>query len=339
MLILGIESSCDETAVALCGPDGIVRNDIRSQDAAHAPYGGIVPEIASREHIAWLMPMVAKAMGETRSEIDAIAFTAGPGLAGCLVVGAAVANAAGYALNKPVIAVNHLEGHVLSPLIENAELDFPYVCLLVTGGHTQLVLARALHDYDVLGTTFDDAAGECFDKVAFRLGISYPGGHKLEMLARKGNAEAYSLPVPLAGDSGCGLSFSGLKTAVVRLVEREPQANRADVAASFQKAAVESLARKARIALRQTGVERLAVVGGVSRNEALRARLAEVVGATAGELFHCSTKLCIDNAAMIAYTGYRLLEAGVAKAADPAAEAFDVRPRWPLAGSGACSPD
>lgn len=334
MLVLGIETSCDETAVALCGDEGVALNDVRSQEDAHRPYGGVVPEVASREHIRWLMPMVEKARAAAPGEIDMIAHTAGPGLAGCLVVGAAVANATGYATGKPVMAVNHLEGHVLSPLIENAGLRFPYLCLLATGGHTQLVHARGLHDYEVLGSTLDDAVGECFDKVAFQLGIGYPGGAQLEALAAKGDETAHDLPVPLAGRPTLDFSFSGLKTATIRLREGAKDARRADIAASFQKAAVEGLVSKTELAIRRTGASRVAVVGGVSRNSRLRDRLREACDQAGATLHTCSANLCIDNAAMIAFTAHRLAGHGIAQPSDPAKGPAEVRPRWPLAARG-----
>ncbi len=331
MTVLGIETSCDETAVALYGDKGLALNNIRSQDEAHRPYGGVVPEVASREHINWLMPMVDQALAETDSRIDAIAYTAGPGLAGCLVVGASVANATAYSLGQPVLPVNHLEGHLLSPLIENGDLEFPYLCLLATGGHTQLVQVDSLHNYRLVGSTLDDAVGECFDKVGFQLGISYPAGAKLETLADKGDENAYSLPVPMAGNQTLDFSFSGLKTAAIRLHEGEGTGHRQDVAASFQRVAAEGLAIKTERAMDQFGATRLAVVGGVSRNRRIRDRLQQACDARGSKLFTCSASLCIDNAAMIAFTAYRLMKAGLAEPVNPAAGPFDIRPRWPVA--------
>lgn len=334
MLILGIETSCDETAVALVGDQGVALNDVRSQEEAHRPYGGVVPEVASREHVRWLMPMVDRALAAAPAEIDAVAHTAGPGLVGCLVVGAATANAVAFATGKPVMAVNHLEGHVLSPLIENADLGFPYLCLLATGGHTQLVHARALHDYQALGSTLDDAVGECFDKVAFRLGIGYPGGARLEALAAKGDENAHELPVPMAGHPSLDLSFSGLKTAAARLIENAKDARRADIAASFQKAAVEALATKTEAAIAHTGARQVAAVGGVSRNLRLRERLQMACEAAGATLHTCSGPLCVDNAAMIAFAAHRLAGEGIVEPADPARRPADVRPRWPLSELG-----
>jgi len=334
MLILGIETSCDETGLALFDSDaGLLAQRLHSQVQMHRDYGGVVPELASRDHIRRVLPLLDETLAEAgrgREAIDAIAVTVGPGLAGALLVGAAVGHAIGYALGKPVVGVHHLEGHLLSPLLTTPAPRFPFVALLVSGGHTQLLRVGGLGDYALLGETVDDAAGEAFDKTAQLLGLGYPGGPAVSRLAEFGTAGAYVLPRPMLHSGDLAFSFSGLKTAVltaVRKIDSTCEQARADLARAFVDAVVDVLAAKAMTALTQSGMATLVVAGGVGANTQLRARLRADAQAQGHEVFFPPLDLCTDNGAMIALAGWAKLQRGGASAAG----AFAVRPRWPLA--------
>lgn len=330
MRVLGIESSCDETGIAVYdGEKGLLAHHLHSQIAMHAEYGGVVPELASRDHIRRIVPLIEQCLDEaglTLAQIDAIACTEGPGLAGALLVGVSVAHALAFALGKPVIGVHHLEGHLLSPMLADPAPAFPFVALLVSGGHTQLMAVRGIGEYQMLGETVDDAAGEAFDKTAKLLGLSYPGGPALSRLAEQGDCTRFALPRPMLNSGNCDFSFSGLKTAVLTLVQKQPDldAVRADIAASFEAAIVEVLVKKSLAAVKQTGIKRLVVAGGVGANRRLRQELSRACGRRGIEVFYPPLALCTDNGAMIAFAGAQRL------AAAHAPGAFAVRPRWDL---------
>jgi len=315
MITLGIETSCDETGVALYSPEkGLIAHALHSQVDLHAAYGGVVPEIASRDHVRMLLPLIQQLMKKAGiDKPDAIAYTAGPGLVGALMVGGGMANGLGLAWNCPVVAVHHMEGHLLAPMLEEHSPAFPFLALLVSGGHTMLIAVRRLGEYEVLGTTLDDAAGEAFDKTAKLLGLGYPGGPQLAALAEKGDETAYSLPRPMLNKPGLDFSFSGLKTAVM-LAVRDAEAEgkladcRADIAASFQRAAVDTLVGKALRAAESEGLDRIVVAGGVGANRLLR---SEIAARFPGQVFYPRFEFCTDNGAMIAVAGaMRLSEAG-----------------------------
>ncbi|HLQ86162.1 MAG TPA: tRNA (adenosine(37)-N6)-threonylcarbamoyltransferase complex transferase subunit TsaD [Salinisphaeraceae bacterium] len=324
--ILGIESSCDETAVALYGNHGLLAHAMHSQVALHADYGGVVPELASRDHIRKLLPLLdqVRVAADCR-RIDGIAYTRGPGLVGALLVGATVAAGLGMSLDVPVLGVHHMEGHLLSPLLERDPPAFPFVALLVSGGHTMLVEVRAVGDYHLLGQSLDDAVGEAFDKTAKILGLGYPGGPALARLAQQGVRERYDFPRPMLRRPGLDFSFSGLKTAVMLAVKAGGAADHADIAASFEQAVVETLAGKCRRALRATGCKRLVVAGGVGANQHLRTMLGEQCRRDGVALHFPRHEFCTDNAAMIALVGW--LRAGDMR---PGITAVDARARWPL---------
>ncbi|WP_432719490.1 tRNA (adenosine(37)-N6)-threonylcarbamoyltransferase complex transferase subunit TsaD [Jeongeupia wiesaeckerbachi] len=336
MLVLGIESSCDETGIALYDTNsGLLAHRLHSQIAMHTEYGGVVPELASRDHIRRVLPLTEACLaeaGKTIGDIDAIAYTEGPGLAGALLVGASVANALGFALQKPVIGVHHLEGHLLSPLLADPAPQFPFVALLVSGGHTQLMAVHGIGRYELLGETVDDAAGEAFDKSAKLLGLSYPGGPQVSKLADTGDASRFKLPRPMLHSGDLDFSFSGLKTAVLNLVKKEQAADgtlaettRADVCAAFQEAIVEVLTKKCLAALKQTGMSRLVIAGGVGANRQLRAGLDDAAQRRRFEVFYPPLALCTDNGAMIAFAGAMRLKHAAAD------YQFGVKPRWDLA--------
>jgi len=336
MRVLGIESSCDETGLAVYDTDcGLLAHALYSQIAMHAEYGGVVPELASRDHIRRIVPLLREALAKAQlslTEIDAIAYTQGPGLAGALLVGCAFAEALGLALNKPLLPVHHLEGHLLSPLLSADPPTFPFVALLVSGGHTQLMRVTGVGAYELLGETLDDAAGEAFDKSAKLLGLPYPGGAALSRLAEQGVPGRYDLPRPMLHSGDLDFSFSGLKTAVLNLVRNaampdDPQF-RADVARAFQEAIVEVLAKKSIQALKATGLTRLVVAGGVGANRQLRERLDHEASKRRWRVYYPELEFCTDNGAMIALAGALRLQTG---ALPKAAGAFAVRPRWPLA--------
>jgi N6-L-threonylcarbamoyladenine synthase len=333
MLVLGIESSCDETGVALYDTDhGLLAHAVHTQVAMHEAYGGVVPELASRDHIRRLIPLLTRVLSEAgagRRDIDGIAYTAGPGLAGALLVGASFAAALALALEVPALPVHHLEGHLLSPLLAADPPAFPFVALLVSGGHTQLMRVAGVGAYELLGESVDDAAGEAFDKTAKLLGLGYPGGPQLAALATSGGPSGIKLPRPMLKSGDFQFSFSGLKTAVLtqahgrELSERE----RADLAWEFQEAVAEVLAAKSVMAVRRCGLDRLVVAGGVGANCRLRQRLNGEAAASGIRVFYPEVALCTDNGAMIAFCGAQRLLAGQAGARDGA---FGVRPRWPL---------
>jgi len=313
-ITLGIETSCDETGVALfCAENGLLAHALHSQVDLHAVYGGVVPEIASRDHVRMLLPLIQQVMSDAGvDKPDAIAYTAGPGLVGALMVGAGMANGLGLAWNRPVIEVHHMEGHLLVPMLEDDPPQYPFLALLVSGGHTMLIAVRSLGGYSILGSTLDDAAGEAFDKTAKLLGLGYPGGPLLAALAEEGDDSAYEFPRPMLNKAGFDFSFSGLKTAVMLAVrkaeaEGELEPNRANIAASFQRAAVDSLVTKTIRAAESEGLDRVVVAGGVGANRLLR---SEMQARFSGDVFYPRIAFCTDNGAMIALAGaLRLAEA------------------------------
>jgi len=334
MRVLGVETSCDETGVALYEAGiGIRAERLASQIPLHAAYGGVVPELASRDHIAKLLPMVQTVLvdaGIELGDLDAIAYTAGPGLIGALMVGGSLASSLAYALKVPAIPVHHLEGHILACMLEEPAPEFPFLALMVSGGHSQLIEVLGLGRYRIVGETLDDAAGEAFDKVARLLGLPYPGGPELAALAERGDARRFALPRPLK-NQGLDMSFSGLKTAARLAIDAAraadgslPEAVRADVAASFQAAVVDTLTGKCRQALEATNLTRLVVAGGVGANRALRSSLTDLGRRVGARVYYPRPALCTDNGAMIAYAGWCRRAAG---ANEPRIVA---RPRWPL---------
>ncbi|QNK68203.1 tRNA (adenosine(37)-N6)-threonylcarbamoyltransferase complex transferase subunit TsaD [Variovorax sp. PAMC26660] len=340
MLLLGIESSCDETGVALVESFGdalpLLRSHaLHSQIAMHQAYGGVVPELASRDHIRRVLPLTEAVMaeaGRSLSEIDVVAYTRGPGLAGALLVGAGVACALGVALGKPVLGVHHLEGHLLSPFLSADPPEFPFVALLVSGGHTQLMRVDGVGRYELLGETIDDAAGEAFDKSAKLMGLPYPGGPWLAKLAEGGSPTAFKLPRPLLHSGDLDFSFAGLKTAVLTQAKKlgdQLEANKADLAASTQAAIVEVLLKKSLAALDQTGLKRLVVAGGVGANKNLREQLNAACAKRHVRVHYPELHLCTDNGAMIAMAAAMRLQSGLSQASER--YAFDVKPRWPMA--------
>ncbi|MEO8653147.1 MAG: tRNA (adenosine(37)-N6)-threonylcarbamoyltransferase complex transferase subunit TsaD [Ramlibacter sp.] len=340
MQVLGIESSCDETGVALVETRGgglpVLRADaLHSQIEMHQAYGGVVPELASRDHIRRVLPLTETVLaraGATVGELDVIAYTRGPGLAGALLVGAGIAGALGAALGKPVLGVHHLEGHLLSPFLGSDPPDFPFIALLVSGGHTQLMRVDGVGHYRLLGETIDDAAGEAFDKSAKLMGLGYPGGPALARLAERGDAKAFKLPRPLMHSGDLDFSFAGLKTAVLTQANKlgaELEVRKADLAASTQAAIVEVLVHKSLGALDRSGLRRLVVAGGVGANKALRAALEAGCTRRNWRVHYPELQLCTDNGAMIAMAAAMRLAAGVQEATTT--YAFDVKPRWALA--------
>ena len=328
MLVLGIESSCDETGVALFDTaQGLLAHALYSQIAMHNDYGGVVPELASRDHIRRVLPLTRQVMAESGrklADLDGIAYTQGPGLAGALLVGAGMARALAYALNIPAVGVHHLEGHMLSPLISDTPPEFPFVALLVSGGHTQLMLVAGVGRYTLLGETLDDAAGEAFDKTAQLLGLGYPGGPALSKLADSGDATRFTLPRPMLHSGDFDFSFSGLKTAVLTLVRKVGQSQAADIAAAFQVAAVDVLVSKSLAACARSGAKRLVVAGGVGANTHLRERLTREAMARGITVFYPRMEFCTDNGAMIAFAGAQRMAH-----AEPELT-FAVKPRWEL---------
>jgi N6-L-threonylcarbamoyladenine synthase len=307
MMVLGLETSCDETGVALFDTEkGLLAEALHSQVDLHAVYGGVVPEIASRDHLKRLLPLIQEVLKSAGIERpDAIAYTAGPGLVGALMVGAGMANGLGKAWNCPVVPVHHMEGHLVAPMLEDEPPEYPFLALLVSGGHTMLVRTEALGDYQVLGSTLDDAVGEAFDKTAKLLGLGYPGGPALAKLAEEGDDAAYALPRPMVNRDGFDFSFSGLKTAVMLKVREQESAGdiesaRADLAASFQRAAVETLVKRTIKAAKEMSAERIVVAGGVGANQLLREELADSFD---GTVYYPRLRFCTDNGAMIAVAG------------------------------------
>lgn len=331
MRVLGIETSCDETGIAIYdGERGLLSHVLYSQIPLHADYGGVVPELASRDHVRKTLPLIKQALSEaglTAADIDGVAYTAGPGLAGALLVGATLGRSLAFAWQKPALAVHHMEGHLLAPMLEEKSPQFPFLALLVSGGHTQLVAVKGIGQYQLLGESIDDAAGEAFDKTAKLMGLDYPGGPLLAKLATQGDAKKYSFPRPMTDRPGLDFSFSGLKTAASMVIQKEGNSAQvqADIAASFQQAVVDTLLIKCRRALEQTGYKRLVIAGGVSANESLRQQLAALMQSLNGEVFYPRKEFCTDNGAMIAFAGYQRLKAGQQQDLS-----IGVTPRWPL---------
>lgn len=339
MRVLGIESSCDETGVALveshgAGVPALLAHALHSQVRMHQDYGGVVPELASRDHIRRVLPLARQVLGEAGCalpDVDVVAYTRGPGLAGALLVGAGVACALGASLAKPVLGVHHLEGHLLSPFLSQDPPEFPFVALLVSGGHTQLMRVEGVGRYALLGETIDDAAGEAFDKSAKLLGLGYPGGPALSRLAQQGDATAFKLPRPLLHSGDLDFSFAGLKTAVLTQAKKLGEgleARKADLAAATEAAIVEVLVKKSLAALKRSGLSRIVVAGGVGANRLLREQLNAECARRGVRVHYPELDLCTDNGAMIAMAAAMRMQAGVQQA-EPR-YAFDVKPRWPL---------
>ena len=331
MLILGIETSCDETGLALYDSErGLLAHALHSQVALHAEYGGVVPELASRDHVRKILPLLRgifqQANVKPRS-VDGVAYTRGPGLIGALLVGAAMGRSLAWTWNVPAIGVHHMEGHLLAPMLEPDPPDFPFVALLVSGGHSLLVRVDGIGRYQIIGESVDDAAGEAFDKTAKLLGLPYPGGPALAKLAEQGDPGRFRFPRPMTDRPGCDFSFSGLKTAAINTWRKlEPTSeNRADVARAFEDAVVDTLAIKCRRALQATGLKRLVVAGGVGANRQLREQLRKLAAESGGAVYYPRLEFCTDNGAMIAYAGWRRLAAGQRENT-----AIEVTPRWPL---------
>ena len=331
MRILGIETSCDETGIAIYDDEqGIMAHRLYSQIAVHADYGGVVPELASRDHVRKTIPLVRKVMAEAGlkpEDLDGVAYTAGPGLVGALLVGCSIGRSLAYGWDLPAVPVHHMEGHLLAPMLEDDVPEFPFVALLISGGHTQLVRVDGIGHYQLLGESVDDAAGEAFDKTAKLLGLDYPGGPVLSKLAESGTPGRFKFPRPMTDRPGLDFSFSGLKTSAANCIHKEEmnEQTKADVALAFQDAVVATLAIKCRRALEQCGLNRLVVAGGVSANKAIRAKLEEVTRKLGGSVYYPRPEFCTDNGAMIAYAGMQRLKAGVS-----ADLTFKATPRWPL---------
>ncbi|MBA7930284.1 tRNA (adenosine(37)-N6)-threonylcarbamoyltransferase complex transferase subunit TsaD [Klebsiella huaxiensis] len=332
MRVLGIETSCDETGIAIYDDEkGLLANQLYSQVKLHADYGGVVPELASRDHVRKTVPLIQAALKEARltaKDIDAVAYTAGPGLVGALLVGATVGRSLAFAWNVPAIPVHHMEGHLLAPMLEDNPPQYPFVALLVSGGHTQLISVTGIGQYELLGESIDDAAGEAFDKTAKLLGLDYPGGPMLSKMASQGTEGRFVFPRPMTDRPGLDFSFSGLKTFAANTIRSNDNDDqtRADIARAFEDAVVDTLMIKCRRALDQTGFKRLVMAGGVSANRTLRAKLAEMMKKRGGEVFYARPEFCTDNGAMIAYAGMVRLHSGA-----KAELGVTVRPRWPLA--------
>ncbi|MFU8925229.1 tRNA (adenosine(37)-N6)-threonylcarbamoyltransferase complex transferase subunit TsaD [Acinetobacter puyangensis] len=329
MIVLGLETSCDETGLALYdSKQGLLGQVLYSQIKLHAEYGGVVPELASRDHVRKLIPLLDELLAQSglkKSEIDAIAYTRGPGLMGALMTGALFGRSLAFALNIPAIGVHHMEGHLLAPLLSKNPPQFPFVALLVSGGHTQLMAAYALGQYELLGESIDDAAGEAFDKVAKMLNLPYPGGPQIAKLALQGNPDAFAFPRPLM-QQALNFSFSGLKTAVSSQIKAvEKQGREADIAASFQEAVVDTLVKKSIRALKATGLKQLVIAGGVSANQRLREKLENSLSGMGAKVYYAEPALCTDNGAMIAFAGYQRLQAGQQDDL-----AVTTTPRWPM---------
>jgi len=331
MRILGIETSCDETGIAIYDSDqGLLGHALHSQVALHAEYGGVVPELASRDHVQKTLPLIRQVLDETglkAEDIDGLAYTAGPGLVGALLVGAGIGRSLAYAWDVPAVAVHHMEGHLLAPMLEDNPPAFPFVALLVSGGHTQLVQVDGIGRYLLLGESLDDAAGEAFDKTAKMLGLGYPGGPVLAKLAEQGNPDRFRFPRPMTDRPGLDFSFSGLKTFALNTMhanELDDQ-TRADISLAFETAVVDTLAIKCKRALKQTGLNRLVIAGGVSANQHLRSRLAELCVQNDAEVFYPRLAFCTDNGAMIAFAGCQRLLAGEREGLG-----FSARARWPM---------
>ncbi len=331
MRVLGIETSCDETGIAIFDDqDGILAHQLYSQVKLHADYGGVVPELASRDHVRKTLPLIQAALAEAgcgSESIDGIAYTAGPGLVGALMVGATIGRSLALAWGKPAVAVHHMEGHLLAPMLEERAPEFPFVALLVSGGHSLLVRVDGIGRYQILGESIDDAAGEAFDKTAKLLGLDYPGGARLAKLAEQGTPGRFVFPRPMTDRPGLDFSFSGLKTFAANTImaQGKDEQTRADIAHAFQCAVVDTLAIKCRRALKQTGLKRLVMAGGVSANRELRAQMEITMHELGGEVFYPRPEYCTDNGAMIAYAGLQRLKAGQVAGLE-----ISVLPRWSL---------
>ncbi len=335
MLVLGLETSCDETGVALYDSEqGLLADALFSQIDLHRVYGGVVPELASRDHVKRMLPLIRQVLAEAGREaaqIDAVAYTAGPGLVGALLVGASCAQAQALAWGVPAVGVHHMEGHLLAPMLEEQAPAFPFVALLVSGGHTQLVRVDGIGRYELLGESVDDAAGEAFDKTAKLMGLRYPGGPEIARLAEQGTPGRFVFPRPMTDRPGLDFSFSGLKTFTLNTWQQcrsagdESEQTRCDIALAFQQAVVETLTIKCRRALKQTGLKSLVIAGGVSANRALRQALEKMLGELNGQVFYARPRFCTDNGAMIAYAGCQRLLAG-----QHDGPAIGVQARWPM---------
>lgn len=335
MRVLGIETSCDETGVAIYDSEkGLLSDALYSQVKMHAEYGGVVPELASRDHVRKLLPLVQETLDKAslkRTDIDAVAYTSGPGLVGALMVGASCGRAMAFTWNVPAIGVHHMEGHLLAPMLEDQPPEFPFVALLVSGGHTQLVRVDGIGQYELLGESLDDAAGEAFDKAAKMLGLDYPGGPLIAKLAQKGDRSRFRFPRPMTDRPGLEFSFSGLKTFTLNTTAKHTvdgvlsDKDQADIAAAFEEAVIDTLAIKCRRALEQTGLKQLVIAGGVSANLRLREKLDEVVKKQRSLLFYARPEFCTDNGAMIAFAGCQRLLAGQHDDLS-----IITRPRWPM---------
>lgn len=335
MLVLGLETSCDETGVALYDSErGLLADALFSQIDLHRVYGGVVPELASRDHVKRMLPLVREVLTEAgcvAADIDAIAYTAGPGLVGALLVGASCAQAMAFAWDIPAIGVHHMEGHLLAPMLEAQPPEFPFVALLVSGGHTQLVRVDGIGQYQLLGESLDDAAGEAFDKTAKLIGLNYPGGPEIARLAERGVAGRFKFPRPMTDRPGLEFSFSGLKTFALNTWQQccaagdDTEQTRCDVSLAFQQAVVETLTIKCKRALKQTGLKRLVIAGGVSANKALRLSLEDMLAGLKGNVYYARPQFCTDNGAMIAYAGCQRLLTGQKQDL-----AISVQARWPM---------
>ncbi|AHK18649.1 tRNA (adenosine(37)-N6)-threonylcarbamoyltransferase complex transferase subunit TsaD [Yersinia similis] len=331
MRVLGIETSCDETGIAVYDDEaGLLANQLYSQVKLHADYGGVVPELASRDHVRKTVPLIQAALKEAKlnaKDIDAVAYTAGPGLVGALLVGATIGRALAFAWGVPAVPVHHMEGHLLAPMLEENAPEFPFVALLVSGGHTQLISVTGIGEYLLLGESVDDAAGEAFDKTAKLLGLDYPGGPMLSRMAQLGTAGRFIFPRPMTDRPGLDFSFSGLKTFAANTIRAngDDDQTRADIARAFEDAVVDTLAIKSKRALDQTGFKRLVIAGGVSANQTLRLKLADMMQKRGGEVFYARPEFCTDNGAMIAYAGMVRLRSNLNSELS-----VSVWPRWPL---------
>jgi len=336
MRILGIETSCDETGIAIYDEEkGIMAHRLYSQIAVHADYGGVVPELASRDHVRKTIPLIKEVLAEaelTPQDLDGVAYTAGPGLVGALLVGCSIGRSLAYGWDIPAVPVHHMEGHLLAPMLEDDVPEFPFVALLVSGGHTMLVRVDGIGKYELLGESVDDAAGEAFDKTAKLLGLDYPGGPVLAKMAESGTQGKYKFPRPMTDRPGLDFSFSGLKTFAANTIRKETEAQgtlseqtHADIAYAFQEAVVDTLAIKCRRALEQCGLKRLVIAGGVSANSTLREKLESITKKLGGQVYYPRPEFCTDNGAMIAYAGLQRLKLGGLDELT-----FKATPRWPL---------
>ncbi len=331
MRILGIETSCDETGIAIFDDEnGLLAHELYSQIAMHAEYGGVVPELASRDHVKKTLPLIKAALKKanlTPNDLDGVAYTAGPGLVGALLVGATIGRSLAYAWGLPAVPVHHMEGHLLAPMLEEDAPAFPFLALLVSGGHTMMVEVKGIGEYRIMGESIDDAAGEAFDKTAKLMGLDYPGGPLLSKMAENGTHGRFVFPRPMTDRPGLDFSFSGLKTFAANTIRAndDDEQTRADIAYAFQDAVIDTLAIKCKRALKETGLKRLVIAGGVSANKQLRKQMAEMMAQMKGEVFYPRTEFCTDNGAMIAYAGMQRL-----KNQEFSDLGVTARPRWPI---------